>query len=131
MRDRDEDWFEADEVQTAPGVVFWFRVYCVGLILFALVIFAAAYLFTTLPVNPRKPEDEAAWIVLVILYAVGGLLCLVTGIIPLLLPRRPWVWIVDLVVICLGLTGGCTIIPCVFLLIYWLKPETRRYFGRD
>ena len=47
-----------------------------------------------------------------------------------LLPPRPWAWIFHLVLICIGMTSGCTLPASVALLIFWLKPETRVYFGR-
>ena len=131
MRGDDRDWFGGGGPLPAPAVVFWYRVYCVGLVLFALVIFAAAYFLSTLPANPRKPEDQFARVFIIGLYALGGVLCLATGVVPFFFPRRPWAWTAHLVIICLGLTGGCTIFPCAFLLIYWLKPGTKRYFGRE
>ena len=46
------------------------------------------------------------------------------------LPRRPWVWIYDLVLICLGLTSVCCLPATIPLLVYWLKPEAKSWFGR-
>ena len=47
----------------------------------------------------------------------------------LVLPRKPWAWIVHIVLICLGLTGCPTLFICIPLLIYWIKPETKAWFG--
>ena len=59
----------------------------------------------------------AAWMLLVV-FAVAPFL-----------PRRKWVWIYDLVVICLGMTSCCTLPVCIALLIFWIRPETRQFFG--
>ena len=41
-----------------------------------------------------------------------------------------WVWVYDIVLIAIGLTSCLTIPAAVPLLIYWIKPETKAYFGR-
>lgn len=46
------------------------------------------------------------------------------------LPRRPWVWVYDLVLIILGLTSCITWPLTIPLLIYWLKAETKWWFGQ-
>jgi hypothetical protein len=46
------------------------------------------------------------------------------------LPRKSWVWIYDLVLICIGMTSACCIPACIPLLIHWLKPETKAFFNR-
>jgi hypothetical protein len=48
----------------------------------------------------------------------------------LFLKARPWVWVYDLVLIAFGFTGCLTLPFAIALLIYWLKPETKAYFGR-
>jgi hypothetical protein len=39
-------------------------------------------------------------------------------------------WVYDLVVICVGMTSFCCMPVCIPLLIFWIKPEVRAYFGR-
>ncbi len=46
------------------------------------------------------------------------------------LPRQPWVWIFHLVLICLGMTSACCLPATVPLLIFWIKAETKSWFGR-
>jgi hypothetical protein len=48
----------------------------------------------------------------------------------LFLPAKPWVWVCHLVLISLGLTSVCCMPVCIPLLIQWLKPDVRAYFGR-
>ena len=45
-------------------------------------------------------------------------------------PRVSWVWIYDIVLIAIGLTSCLTIPAALPLLLYWIKPETKAYFGR-
>lgn len=56
------------------------------------------------------------------------LICLY-GAVPFL-PRAPWAWTYGLVVILLGLPCGCWVVVSVPLLVHWLRPETRAWFGR-
>ena len=45
--------------------------------------------------------------------------------------RKPWAWVYHLVLLGLGLTDCCLFLPSLFLMIYWLKPHNRTYFGCD
>lgn len=56
-------------------------------------------------------------------------LCL-SHAIPFFVAPRPWVWMFVLVLICLGLTIPCTLPATVPLLLSWLRPETKRYYGK-
>jgi hypothetical protein len=46
------------------------------------------------------------------------------------LKPQAWTWFYHIILISVGLTSPCTLPASVPLLIYWLKPETQRYFGR-
>ena len=67
---------------------------------------------------------------------LGGImagLCFAFGVpfaIAPFLPRRSWVWIYDVVLICFGMTSICSMPAAIPLLIFWFKPETQAYFGR-
>ena len=60
-----------------------------------------------------------------------GLLFFAASLVPFLFKPRPWLWVYDLVIICIGFTSLCTLPGCIALLIYWLKLETKAYFGRS
>jgi hypothetical protein len=83
-------------------------------------------------IEPEKLEmpPEAA-------YITGGLLMLSAGLffvvclLPLICRPRPWLWVYDLVVICIGFTSGCFWPICIPLLIFWIKPEVKQYFGKS
>ena len=46
------------------------------------------------------------------------------------LPPAPWAWTYHLVLIAVGLTSACCMPIAIPLLIFWLKPETKAYFGK-
>jgi hypothetical protein len=122
----DEPIFSNDE--PPPGVILWFKLYS-GFLSFLYLLCAGASLIFLL-VDPVELEmDPVAAKLVGVGLLVVGLALFVACLLPLLLPRKPWVWIYDLVIICIGFTG-CTWPVCIPLIIYWLKPETKRYFGK-
>ena len=64
----------------------------------------------------------------VTLTAIGFVLFAAFAAAPFL-PRKPWVWIYHLVLICIGLSG-ITFVASLPLLIFWLRPEAKAWFGR-
>ena len=59
-----------------------------------------------------------------------GFVFFVMYLVPYVLPRRPWVWVYDIVLIAIGLTSCLTLPLALPLLIFWLKPEPKAWFGR-
>ena len=111
-----------------PAVVVWLKVYC-GILAFVYLLCALMSLlfFFADPVELEMAPAEAQIIGAVFL--ILGIVLFVVFLIPIILEPRPWLWIYDLVAICLGLTSVCCFPFSVALLIFWLKPEVKRYFG--
>ena len=99
----------------------WFKVYSGVLcsVYAALAVYSICVSFADIE------EDWAGpWLLLIALPFFGA--CLL----PLVLKPRPWLWTYDLVIICLGMTSACFLPACIPLLIHWMKPETKAYFGK-
>ncbi|MBU6178636.1 MAG: hypothetical protein KGR69_03185 [Verrucomicrobia bacterium] len=112
-----------------PAVLGWFKAYCVVLCLLYLLFAGASLIFFL--VEPEELEmGTAEAIFMGLVFLVVGLVCFVASLLPLFLKPRPWVWIYDLVVICIGMTSACFLPLCVPLLIFWIKPEVKAWFGR-
>ena len=75
-------------------------------------------------------EDPRTILVYGVVLAVTGAVLHSACFSAFFLPRRPWAWVVHLVLIALGLTSCCTLPASVPLLVWWLKPETQAWFGR-
>ena len=112
-----------------PKVVGWFKVYA-GFLAFIYFVCAGLSLIFFL-VDPVDLEMDVA------VAQLTGALLLVVGVglfivcfLPLVLNPRPWMWTYDLIVICLGMTSACFWPACIPLLIFWVKPETKSYFGK-
>lgn len=108
---------------------FWFRIYCIVMTLVYLVLAGVGvYLFIVQPRMQDLSKNQVA-IMGVAYMIVGGLLLIPFAIAPFL-PRRRWVWVFGLVLICLGLTSPCFLPFAIPLLIFWIKPQTKALFGR-
>ena len=111
----------------APPVVTWFKVYAGIMALIYLLMVGLGMIFFVFP-DIADGEDDA-WIAGMFMAAIGVPL-LVLFAMGVFLRAKPWVWIYDLVLICIGFMSCLTLPFCIALLIFWLKPETKAYFGR-
>lgn len=113
----------------APAAVIWFKVYTGAMALMYVGCFigglAMAFFAEEMP-----ERDRTEIYIQGIVFAVMGLPFAIACTLPLILPRKPWVWVYDIVIIVIGMTSCCCIPACVPLLIFWLKPETRAWFGK-
>ena len=89
-----------------PKVIFWFKVY--SAILCFIYLLTALMGIMMMVVDLEDPETPR-WT-----FVVMGVLCFGMGVgffvaclLPLILKPRPWLWIYNLVVICLGMTSAC------------------------
>jgi hypothetical protein len=73
----------------------------------------------------EEPPEGALAILLFFSIAMFGA-CLL----PLVVQPRPWLWTYDLIVICAGMTSLCFLPASIPLLIFWMKPEIKSYFGK-
>jgi hypothetical protein len=121
--------------QLEPKVLTWFRVYlgisCLFYIYWAARSLALAMFpgyYSTLAGHRPMPDDSPmeGWIMLIVF-----VILLLGTALPLILKPTSWVWLYDLVIICLGMMLACFLPVCIPLLIFWIKPETKRYFGRS
>jgi len=118
---------------TPPGVVTWFKIYAGFLCLIYAICIVIGLGFLLLPsvvvLNSRDFPPLFAYIYGVVITGIG-VIFLVGSAVPFFLKPRPSTWIYDLVVICLGMTSACTLPFSIALLVFWLKPETKQYFGK-
>lgn len=114
-----------------PGAIIWYRVYLVVMCLMFLAVIAggAVVLSGVFPITAEDLDGMPPQ-VLGSIYLIMGIAMMIPYALAFVLPRKPWVWIYHLVMICIGMTG-CTIVASIPLLIFWLKPDVKGYFGRQ
>ena len=116
--------------ETGRKTFLWYRVYCGFMVaLYLVVTIGGIFLAIYQPATNRQSAQEM--LITGVVYAAIGAFCLVIFATALFLPRKPWNWIVGIVAIALGMTSCCFMPFLIPLLIYWLKPETKAYFGRN
>lgn len=113
---------EDEEDLFVPDAVKWCKLY---LAIFFLVYLASAG-FALYLVSRHHAGNVFSGLFLLLLSIP---LCL-SHAIPFFVAPRPWVWMFVLVLICLGLTIPCTLPATVPLLLTWLRPEAKRYYGK-
>jgi hypothetical protein len=116
--------------ETGRKTFFWYRVYC-GFLTFLNLLIAALGIFLVAYGPQMSGYDPQEAFITGIMYIILGVIFFVTYGIAFFLPRKPYNWIVGIVMMALGMTSCCFLPFLIPLLIYWLKPETQSYFGRN
>ena len=114
--------------QETPPVYKWFVAYCIFMALGYLTAAAMGIVFMFIEPDRDMSAAEAK-IMGIVLLVMGLVLCVPYAAAPFL-PRQSWVWVLGLVLICIGLTSACCLPACIPLLIFWLKPEMKAFYGR-
>jgi MFS family permease len=118
------------EYAPKPDTVTWYKVYAGFMTALYLVLaVAGAFLVAYAADLADADHDEVELQMMGVLYGVLGIAFAIVFAVGLFVPRRKWGWIYSIVLICIGLTSCCTLPACIPLLIFWVKPETKRYFG--
>lgn len=120
----------SEETETGRKTFFWYRVY-VGFMAVLYLAMVAGGLAMVVASGSMAGADAEQSLILGFAYTIGGGIFGLVFAVALFLPRKPFNWIVGIVMIAFGLTSCCFLPATVPLLIFWLKPETKAYFGRS
>lgn len=113
-----------------PATIPWFRFYCALLCLVYLAL--AAFGVACFIVAPDTFGFDAAIApIMGILFTGMGLVFFFLSLLGFFMPRRSGGWTYCFVLICMGLTSAVFLPLCIPLLIFWLKPPTQEWFGRN
>ena len=114
-----------------PTVLTWFVVYAIAMSAMYVVVAIVGVVLIVGPSASAADANEAQqlYVTGVMLLIVAIPLALVFAVAPFL-PRKPWAWVYDLVLIGVGMTSACLLPAAIPLLIFWIKPQTKAWFGR-
>lgn len=113
---------------TTPSVYKWYVVYCVFMALMYGALAVMGFVFLFVAPDPEMNAEEQR--VMGVVFLLMGLVFALPYAVAPFLPRASWVWVFGLVLICIGLSSACCLPACVPLLIFWLKPEMKEFYGR-
>ncbi len=114
----------------AESTIRYLRIYCGAMAAFyALYVIAGAVLFANAADLANRENPAAMWQMMGIAIGGVGIVLSAAHVATFAFPRKKWVWIYDLVMICLGFGSICTIVFSVILLIQWIKPEVQAAYG--
>jgi hypothetical protein len=113
-----------------PAVVGWFKVYCsvIGTIYIAVAIAGAALALYAQQLSDSA-EETMELVIQGYLYLALGIVLAGVHFLALLIPRKKWSWIYGFAPIVIGLTSLCCLPMTIPLLLWWIKPGTRAWFG--
>lgn len=103
-----------------PGVVTWFKVYAALMALVYLLLMGLGIFMIVAGASLEGMEElqgDASPIVIGVLYAIMGFVFAIVFAVGLFLPRKPWGWIMGIVLIALGMTSLCCLPATIPLLI--------------
>jgi hypothetical protein len=101
-----------------PSVWTWFIVYCVLMVLYCAFLMFMAF--------AHAKSNPTTMVVQLLLNGMGVILFIAA----LFLPKQRWAWIYDIVMICFGFITCC--LPfSIALLVFWLRPEVKRFFNAE
>ena len=112
-----------------PPVYKWYVAYCVtmALLYVSLIVMGIVFMF----IEPDRDMSAAEAKVMSVVFIIFGLLFSVPFAAAPFLPRKSWVWVYGIVLISIGLSSACCLPVCLPLLLFWLKPEMKAFYGRN
>src|SRR5919205_60044 len=111
-----------------PPVWGWYVAFCVAMAVMWLTLVIMGLSFILSDRSNREMSQQDAQVMGLIFIVLGGALTLLYAAAPFL-PRRKWAWVLGLVLIVLSMSGTCCLPAAIPLIIWWVKPETKEYFG--
>ena len=120
--------------ERAPDGVLYFRIYATLLAILAgfITLVGGGMLVAPIALDPEavsRAGAESYFYLAGIVYGAVGLVFLLPAIVALFGGRKPWVHTLGTVVIGLGMIWFCCLPILIPLLIVWMKPETKRWYG--
>jgi hypothetical protein len=121
---------EYSQEERAPEGVTYFRIYAIIMVVFSAItaLGGLVVMFTPLFTSSMASSGVETWVA-GMFYGGLGTAFFIPWVIALFGGRKPWVHTLGTVMIALGMTQICCLPILIPLLINWLKPETKRWYG--
>lgn len=117
-------------MEDRPKVIFWYNLYLWLLAILYVLVAGCGMVLLFLPATALEMKEPEKIVSAVVCFAVG-LPFAAASLLPFAFYPKPWLWVYGIVMIAIGLTSCCFWPICIPLLIYWIKPDVQRHFGRN
>jgi hypothetical protein len=115
-------------MSSPPSVVVWARVYAIAFAFMYLLCIVGGILLVVMG-ESFGGRDSGETVVQGAIMAIVGVPLMVVSFIAALAPRKKWGWVMNVVLMGLG-CSSCMCMPAAIpLLIFWLKPEVKAWYG--
>jgi len=114
----------------APGVILWYRIYNGLMALMYIGLTGFLWLVKLMDVQFESPQEETDLAIMAWVFLVVGLPMAIFHLVCCFMTHRRWHWILGFFSIGIGMTGCCLPV-CIPILIFWINPETKAWFGRN
>jgi hypothetical protein len=111
-----------------PAVRKWYLVFCIAMAISCLPLVILGCNFLLNGPSEQKMSPQEAQVLGFIFLGMGAVLITLYVAAPFL-PRRKWAWIIGIVLIVFSMSGTCCLPAAIPLLIFWVKPETKAFYG--
>lgn len=112
----------------APPVWKWYVAFCIvmAVMWLGLVILGLGFISTGPPNTEMSPQEAK---VMGLIFVGLGVALAAPYVAAPFLPRRRWAWVVGIVLIVFSMSGTCCLPAAVPLLVFWVRPENKAFFG--
>jgi len=119
------------EEERPPEAVYYFRIYAVLLLLVWLIAFGMSVYALVDPLMKGVSSTTGSFVFALFMTAISFLFMIPSAIM-VFAGRAKWVYTLGVVMLGLQtLMNPCCLPLTVPLLVYWMKPETKRWFGTN
>ena len=117
-----------DHATPKPQGVFFYQLYAAFLALIYTLTALMGVVMLSGGLGSQEAE-RAEQLIYGVAFLGVSLPLMVASAATIFLPRRPWAWVCHVIMIALG-TSSCCLLPfSIVLLIKYLEPDVKRYFG--
>lgn len=111
-----------------PSAVTYYRIYAgVLAVIYAALVIAGIGMLVASPSMSGK--DQLEFIVYGVVFVVMGVPLAIASVVSMFLPQRKWAWFMHVIMAAMG-TSSCCFAPfAIFIIIKYLEPDVKRYFG--
>lgn len=115
---------------STPAVWRWYIIYCAVMALLYVMAIGIGIFMLVADFDLTGTDALILQIQGGLFVGLGIILFLMFAAGPLV-PKKTWGWIYGMVLIGISFTSMCCLPFGIPLLIFWIKPETQRFFGRE